>query len=294
MELFIGARRYKDGCRKTMKTSTTATYFSAIVFFLAGATLRAQSPPANDDFANRQVIPSEKTVSVMGTTVGATQEAFEVAYSQGQGGPGESIDETNTVWYSWTPPVSGVLHVGLTSTSGGQTYFLLFKGSSTPTLAALQDQGYLPGDADYAPPKDIAVSAGREYAISLGNTDFPGAFSLTLTLTPTPLPKVTVTTKRNLDRSIALPGEFLISLSAAASEDIRVAYQTSGNAIEGVDYKRLPGSLNVPAGKTSATLNIKARPGKDKFIVKLKLVPGKGYTLGRPEKAKLEIVDGPE
>ena len=55
----------------------------AVGLLAFAAASHAGAAPANDNFANRQSIPSGTTVSVTGTTVGATQEAFEVTNAAG-------------------------------------------------------------------------------------------------------------------------------------------------------------------------------------------------------------------
>ena len=139
------------------------------------AAAHAQQAPANDNYANRQSIPSQTSVTVTGTTVGATQEPFEIT-NAGSSDPGAGINETKTVWYDYVPPVSGYLDLTLPQTmSGGQTYALLFQGA-TPDLAHLIDEGYLPGNHEYLPPSFVHVVAGQEYTISLGNTELSGQF----------------------------------------------------------------------------------------------------------------------
>ena len=93
------------------------------------------------------------------------------------------------MWYDWVPPVSGTVHASFSNfTSQGLTYLLVFQGGNVPTLSQLVAQGYLPGDpADgYPAAADFHVAAGQEYTFSLGNTSYPGSFTLNLTLTPGP------------------------------------------------------------------------------------------------------------
>ena len=283
-----------------MKTSTTTACLVTFALLLASATLCAGSPLANDNFADRQVIPSQTQVSVKGDTTDATQEAFEVAYSQDQDA-GEGINETHTVWYSYTPPASGTLHISYSRFGDGETYLLLFKGSAIPTLAALLSQGYLGDDNSFAPPPDAVVTAGQEYTISLGNTNVPYPFTLTLTLTPdattptTVVPVASVTAKGKADRATGAHGKFVVSLSSSASADVTVHYKTSGNAVNGTDYKMLPGILIVPAGATSAMVKVKpgaaTRSAVPTVAVKLKLAAGDGYTVGGASAAKVKIYD---
>ena len=161
----------------------TGAIFAAAL--LAAPSFLCAAPP-NDDFANRQSLPASTSISVPGTTVDATQEAFEKV--NGSNSPaGSAINEKETVWYDWVPPVSGTVHATFTrGTSQGQTYLLVFQGGAIPTLSELVAQGYLPGNvSEGAPPAaDFHVAAAQEYTLSLGNTSYPGNFTLSLTLTP--------------------------------------------------------------------------------------------------------------
>ena len=83
---------------------------------------------ANDNLANAQVISTD-SFSVSGTEVGATQESFEKAadfpyYN--------SFDLDASVWYAWTPSISGTLNANASS-GGSDTAVFLFKGPSTPS-----------------------------------------------------------------------------------------------------------------------------------------------------------------
>jgi hypothetical protein len=71
------------------------TSYAALIFALATATY-AQSPPPNDDFANRIVLTGS-SITFTGTLVGATFEPLEptAAYAPTGGG---------SVWWMWTAP----------------------------------------------------------------------------------------------------------------------------------------------------------------------------------------------
>ena len=101
---------------------------------LAPAT--AAAAPANDNFANAQVIGPALPVEVPGTTVGAGVET-------GEGGqPG-----SHTVWFKWTAPASVPVRVDICSyhvVSGpGNTGLFVYTGASIPTLVpvAVSDFG---------------------------------------------------------------------------------------------------------------------------------------------------------
>lgn|SRR5574338_46228 len=92
------------------------------------------TPPANDDFANAELLTGY-TDSASGTTVGATAEVGEQTwdgfFEQGEG------STTNSVWYKWVPPQTGRVRIGLTANSGLSLY--LARGSS---LTSLQEVWY--------------------------------------------------------------------------------------------------------------------------------------------------------
>ncbi len=78
----------------------------------------------------------------------------------------------------------------------------------------------------------------------------------------------------------------LVVSRPAAQTDLSVpltlAYQTKGNAVAGVDYQPLPGSVTIPAGKSKTRLVVQALdvsvlnrpPGAWTLLIKLRGVPG--------------------
>ena len=90
-------------------------------------------------------------------------------------------------------------------------------------------------------------------------------------------------------------GDFVLTLSAPAATDLKVAYTVKGNAVNGVDYQFLKGTLKIKAGKTSKALPVipMAPPaGGAKKTVKLTLQPGTGYLVGTPGPVKVKIAEG--
>jgi cytochrome c oxidase assembly protein Cox11 len=51
-------------------------------------------------------------------------------------------------------------------------------------------------------------------------------------------------------------GQFTVTQSAVSDTDTVITYQISGTATPGVDYATLTGTVTIPAGQTSATINI--------------------------------------
>lgn len=84
-----------------------------------------QRPPVNDSFANRTAIDPEASV-VTGANLNATAETGEPAFRRSSGG--------KTVWWSWSPTVSGVATVS-TIGSNFDTVLTVYTGSSVSRLA---------------------------------------------------------------------------------------------------------------------------------------------------------------
>jgi hypothetical protein len=84
-------------------------------------------------------------------------------------------------------------------------------------------------------------------------------------------------------------------MAAARSSDLRVNYQVEGDAIPGKDYAALPGFATIKAGDTRQLINIKPLgklSGADSKNVKLKLGPGKDYSVGTNTALKVKILAG--
>ena len=133
-------------------------------------TAGAEAAPANDDFADAQVITGTSGTT-MGTTVQATLEADEIA-------PVEPPTYNHSVWYSWTPTSSTPAQV---SADGGPSVDLEVTVWTGPNLASLIR---VSGDHTTGP-AEVTVEAGTTYYIqvtaytwpTLGNDSW-GSFTL--------------------------------------------------------------------------------------------------------------------
>jgi hypothetical protein len=109
--------------------------------------------PANNDFANATLFGSEHRGSVTGSALHATAE------------PGEPPLGPKTVWYAWTPDVSGVASVDFKLGDGA-----VYTGTS---LDSLQTVAYGGGRFD--------VTGGTTYFLQVGS---PGDYSVDWLLEP--------------------------------------------------------------------------------------------------------------
>ena len=110
------------------------------------------------------------------------------------------------------------------------------------------------------------------------------------------LPTVTVAgSSPDADAGTGQAGGFVLTLSAAAATDLKVACTVKGSAVPGVDYATLKGTIKIKAGKTSKTIQVLPEGdlgGAGKKVVKLTLQPGTGYLVGTPDPVKVKVFSG--
>ncbi|MCX6873973.1 MAG: S8 family serine peptidase [Verrucomicrobia bacterium] len=124
-------------------TVTSATTFTALV------------PPANDNFANAQVI-SGNTGTVSGNNAAATKEVNELDHVGNPGG--------KSVWYRWTAPSAGAWQF-TTLGSSFDTVLAVYTGNSVSTLTLIANGDDTAG-ATNSSLRFVAV-AGTVYRIAV-------------------------------------------------------------------------------------------------------------------------------
>ena len=115
------------------------------------------APPANDNFASRQVL-SGAAVNVTGTNVEATMEGGENDLGGLYGA---------TVWYRWSAPASGWVRVETT----GSAIDTVVRVTTGTTLGSLLLVGYNDDDPDGvggASSLTFQAVAGQTYNIAVG------------------------------------------------------------------------------------------------------------------------------
>ncbi len=125
-------------------------------------------PPANDLFANAEVIPSQTSATVTGTTVEATTET---------GDPDRDFDSGNdcSVWFRWTAPQSGIV------TMDAVTNGVLFHDAVVFIGDSLQSGKFIEGRRITSNPLLFYALAGQTYRFCIYNDDNQTA-SFTLNL----------------------------------------------------------------------------------------------------------------
>jgi hypothetical protein len=116
------------------------------------------SPPANDNFANAQVL-NGCTGGVAGTNLGATKEA-------GEPNNPSSATSTKSIWYRWQAPATGNVTI-TTAGSNFDTTLAVYGGSSLASLgAAIKSNDDIPD----VPGQDHQVTSSVTFAATAGTT----------------------------------------------------------------------------------------------------------------------------
>ncbi|MHB8522061.1 MAG: S8 family serine peptidase [Limisphaerales bacterium] len=115
---------------------------------------------------------------------------------------------------------------------------------------------------------------------------------------PPPLPVVTVLASRaQATETGSQTGEFTFNRTGETTAALTVHYTLSGSATNGVDYQKLPDSVTIAAGASSATLTATplddpndTEPDADKTAM-LTLSTDAAYQVGSPDNATVTISD---
>jgi cadherin domain-containing protein/FIMAH domain-containing protein len=153
--------------RVRFTATADVTYHIAIDGFLSDTgviALNLGGVPANDNFANATVVTGG---SVSGSNVQATYQAGEPTIGiSDNGSDGDSTDDGNTVWWSWTPSTSAQATI-TTAGSTLDTILAVYTGTALNDLqlVAFNDDVNFPTDLTSS--VTFAANAGTTYYIAV-------------------------------------------------------------------------------------------------------------------------------
>jgi hypothetical protein len=139
---------------------------AAIAAFLVLAASAQAAAPANDDFADATALPPSLPLEKEGTNVEATKEAGEPNHAGNAGG--------HSVWYTWTPTVSGPVGVQSGSCFELDALVAVYTGPSVNSLTPVAS------NASPSPPTcffsegaqaEFEAVAGTTYRIAVDGRD---------------------------------------------------------------------------------------------------------------------------
>jgi hypothetical protein len=77
------------------------------------------------------------------------------------------------------------------------------------------------------------------------------------------------------------------------TQPLSIRYALGGTATNGLDYATLPGVIEIPAGKRSATFLIRAFADglfEDPETIEIEVLPGENYAPALPAKATVNLL----
>jgi len=170
-----------------MTTNKTLFGFCTALLLASATAVFAQSPPNNDDFANRTVLTGSSS-TFTGTLVGATFEPAETNYTF----PGISYSSGRSVWWTWTAPESMAVVIAIRPESWPYLTNGMLEVYTGTNLTALSNiagvffskppSGYVRFDATAGTSYQIRVAA-----VAWNSGGVGGPFTLQLTATNPPL-----------------------------------------------------------------------------------------------------------
>ncbi len=152
----------------SLPVTSGTPYYIRVASWNAGNSLLARlnwaitTPPANDDFADKQTITG-MSGTVTGQMAGASLEVDE------------SIMGQKSVWYTWTAPASGEVVID-TIGSGNDTHLEVYTGTALAVLTYVADGGDGHGTNGLESLAEFAAVSGTVYSIRVST--FSSAASL--------------------------------------------------------------------------------------------------------------------
>ncbi len=207
-------------------------------FKLNISALPGGSPPANDNFANAELLTGFSDSS-SGTTIGATAECDEPVLGSNQ-------EKTNTVWYKYIPSITGRLRLSLdtastdgmacaiarTTTGGGLSSLVEIDSADIQTFGG-EEYSYFSVEAGYDYYFIVSGLGGESNTftikVDMANVSTPTndntSGATTITVTPTVVGNLSPKTEGANFDSIAVPSEIAGNYTTRAYADITVWYK---------------------------------------------------------------------
>ncbi len=217
---------------------TTGKVESSVVFqpWITKAYTSVLGP--NDNFADRITIAGTN-INLTGDNIGATGETGE-----------SSTWGRNSVWYTWTSPVSGRVVI---DTSGNyDTTLAIYTGSAINALTLVTENDDAVGLASRIA---FTPTAGTTYQLGIGGFfGRQGSFNLNLNTVALRIGNVSLTE----GNSSTINATFTVNLSTISPETVTVNYATANGSATTAnnDYQTRSGTLTFNPGITSRTITV--------------------------------------
>jgi CSLREA domain-containing protein len=280
-----------NGCRRTI-TNTDTLALTSFGYNLTNNNAPpppppSPTPPANDNFANAQIVPG-CSGSVTGSTFGATKETGEPSHDPSDA---TSLSPSHSIWYEWQAPSSGTATI-TTQGSDFDTILAVYTGTTLSTLTQLASNDDVQNGIIRTSSVTFTATSGTVYWIAVdgwggdmgtvklnwnacGGTPTPTP-TPTASPTPTPTPSPgscpTVLTVNDLgDTTDASPGDGICATAAGVCT-LRAAIQeanarASCGTID-IDFSGVNGSITLSTALPDINHNLNINgPGANQLTV---------------------------
>lgn len=171
------------------------------------------------------------------------------------------------------------------------------------TLVLQFRNGFAPGQGQPFEVLDVGGTVSGDFAQIVVQGLAPGAifegalqdgiYTVAATTPTEGLPPLTLKAKTKLKETKKKGTKLKIGRTGDRSQPLVVSYAVGGTAENGFDYAPLAGTLEIPAGKKSATITL--RPVRDGLsepteTIEIELLSGDGYSLPLVSSATLELL----
>jgi hypothetical protein len=187
------------------------------------------------------------------------------------------------------PPETPLSVIGDAALDG--TLVLQFRNGFAPAQGELLQVLEVGGNAtgDFAQIVVQGLAPGAEF--DGGFED--GAYTVAALTDTQALPLVALKAKNKLKESKKGGAKLKVLRSGDRSQPLAVDYALGGSAVHGIDYRLLEGTVEIPAGRKSATIQIQPLldgATEPPETIEIELLPGDGYSLPLASRATIELL----
>ena len=298
----------------TATSGTDYTALSGTVTIPAGSTTATITIPVIDDAVvegNETVIITLTSITSGSPGVALGAAANITATNTIADNDAPTVTIANTTNGNETGPVNGVMTVTMSATRPTAvtlSYSVAGTATSGSDFTALSGTITIPALATTAtisiPVIDDLIVEGNETVIITLTAVTSGAASLgaaanlvaTNTIADNDAATVTIANTTNGNEAGAVAGVMTVTQTKVSATNTVIAYSVGGTATSGSDYTALSGTVTIPAGSTSATINIPVIDdaiveGSETAIVTLTSITSGLPTLGATLTATNTIAD---
>jgi hypothetical protein len=190
----------------------------------------ARADPVNDNFADAQTI-SGGSVSVNGTTAGATREVGEPDHYTSNAADASSWVGDHSVWYRWTAPSSGPISIDTCQTNI-DSILAIYTGGSLGGLSRVADNNNNYCGGGWGSKVTFEATSGTAYQIAVGDAGGLRENTFTLKLEPGDLHPPNTTASAVTDSGATYAS------GSWTSEDVEVTLNSQDNE-DGSSVKEL-------------------------------------------------------